>query len=202
MNFGEVPFEYQININKGEDEKENVCSVLNDNIGLWLGYNSLEVGASPLQPSGELNMGAQHQENDAYEDPLDKNESYQGFEEEKHLMILYRLDQGVGTKIFDLTENENNGKLLREKVALKTADAGYVWENGELEPGNPMIFEDEWGKEAPPNWALKFTGKESIRLRGSKTLSKFLGHFTFQIWLNFEDTEKFINNEMDVVVSC
>ena len=42
-------------------------------------------------------------------------------------------------------------------------------------------------------------GKESIRIRGSKSLSKLQANFTFQIWLYFDDEE--LNKEgLDITV--
>ena len=116
-------------------------------------------------------------------------------------MVLWRFDQGRGTKIFDLTEHQNNGKILYDKAPLAKPDSQYIWEHGELQSGSPLLFEDEWGKECPPNYALKFNGKESIRIRGSQSLSKFNGHFTFQIWLNIESSDEFENNNLDITVS-
>lgn len=186
-----MPFEYQISINKDEDEKEKVFSVLNDNIGNWMGYNSLEVTTSSLQPSGDLMNQSEAQNKDDFEDYLDANETYDNFEEEKVLIILWRFDHGAGSKIHDLTENENHGRLLKENTLISNEDAGNTWKDGELAPGEPMVFEDEWGKSCPPNWALSFTGQESIRIRSSKTLSKLSGHFTFQAWIFIEEMKEF-----------
>ena len=147
LNFGENAFDYEISINKEEDEKEKVCTVLNDNIGLWLGYNSLENVNAPIQSSSELMIQGQTQDKYENEDSLHGQETYDSFDEEKYIMILWRFDEGLGSKIFDLTENQNTGKILKDKVPLSNENAAYVWRDSHLEPGTPLLFEDEWGKE-------------------------------------------------------
>jgi hypothetical protein len=190
LDFDSQAFSYQVKISKNDDEKEPMPSVMNDNIDRYLGFGSLDINEVSNQPGNEI-LGEQTAKDDDYEEPLEPEETYSGLEELKHLMILWRFDQGAGSKIMDLSENKNHGNILKEGGVVNKENSETYWNAGELEAGQPLTFEDEWGKDNPPNWAITFEGKESIRVRGSKALSGFKGHFTFQIWLKFEEFSEF-----------
>lgn len=192
LGFDKQAFSYQVNVTKNDEEKENMPSVTNDTIEHFIGFGSLDTAGTSNEPANEMMGEDTRRDNEDYEDPLDADEAYENIEDVKYLMVLWRFDQGGGAKIMDLSENKNNGNILRGGAMLSNEDAAGIWEAGELSPGEPLDFEDEWGKSAPPNWALIFSGNEALRTRGSKNLSKLKGHFTFQVWLKIDEFKEFI----------
>ena len=176
---------------KTEDEKEKMPIVMNDNIEHWLGFGSLDIASTQPENVNEMIGEETTNKADDYEDPLDPEEVYDNIEDVKYLMILWRFDQGAGAKILDLSENRNNGQILRDNIILTNEEAAVIWQDGELQSGEPLVFEDEWGKQSPPNWAITFDGTQGLRARGSKNLAKLKGHFTFQVWLKIDEFSEF-----------
>ena len=54
------------------------------------------------------------------------------------------MDEGKGLEIHDITDNEINLTLKDESQ----------WREETLENGDPIDFEDKWGKENQPNYAI------------------------------------------------
>jgi len=139
-------FSYQVNVIRNDDEKEAMPTVMNDNIERYLGYGSLDItSAVPQQPSDMIGEETQN-EDDKYEDALDPEENYENFEEINNLMILYRFDQGLGAKLLDLSDNNNHGNIMVDGTMIEHEKATEYWSKGQLEAGEPLTFEDEWGK--------------------------------------------------------
>jgi len=151
LGFDQQAFSYQVCVTKNDDERETVPSVMNDNIEHWLGFGSLDTAATTNQNVNEMIGEEEQNMNNDYEEALDPEEAYDNIEDTKYLVILWRFDQGAGHKIIDLTDNKNNGNILSDNVAISNEQSTSIWEEGQLEPDEPLAFEDEWGKQSPPN---------------------------------------------------
>jgi hypothetical protein len=70
-------------------------------------------------------------------------------------LILWRFDEGKGCSLEDLSDFSHPGVILNF-----SAD---VWE--EMEEGQPMELEDEWGKKCPAQFVVRGIagGVESTR---------------------------------------
>ena len=187
-----IKFRYQVNVIRNDEEKEKMPSVMNDNVERYLGYGSLDVNSVVVQQPTDL-MGEEtvQKEDNYFEDPQDPDEEYENFEEINHLMILYRFDQGCGAKIVDLSDHNNHGNIMKNGGIVENENSQEYWAHGELESEKPLAFQDEWGKDSPPNCAVAFDGTDCLRVRGSKNLAKLRGHFTFQIWVKMDEINEF-----------
>ena len=175
-----------------DDETETLPSLLNDLTDSTNVFSNIEHSNIQMDLNAPLIQEEKTQETEERENFIDEDETYDGIDEEKHLIILWRFDQGAGAKVMDITNNNVHGNLLKDKALISNEEAEYIWENGELERNDPLDFEDQWGKESPSNWCLSFFGQESLRVRGSKALSQFKGHFTFQVWIKMEEFKEFL----------
>jgi hypothetical protein len=193
LGFDRQAFNYIIKISMDNEETELVPSVMDDNLEHMLGKGSLDTTSTAANADPDMMMNEEiEDENNDREEPLEPDEAYSNIEDIKYLIILWRFDQGGGSKIVDLTDNKNSGNILKANNMIDNENVAEIWENGELEAGDPLEFEDEWGKNSPPNWALQFDGTQSLRVRGSKGLAKLKGHFSYQVWIKIEEFKEFV----------
>ena len=99
-------------------------SVVSDNLGNWLGYDSLVAEVGNQAQVFNLDQPLQLHQND--DDPAAKVEeiNVDDFNEKQYCLMYWRCDEGKGDTLMDVTDNEMNGDM-----------AGAEWSDEKLEDG-------------------------------------------------------------------
>lgn len=165
--FGDQNF-HQVYYDKANELKK-IDTLASDNLEQFLGFNSL------IPEGNNANFPKKDKIN---EDPFDHNF---GNEDDKEnfssLQIYWRFDEGKGSVINDLSDLENNGILECEN----DFDNEEVWNM--LDDGDPMEFEDKWGKKCPTQYSVDLF---HINIKNSKPNwleDSEPKQFTLELWL-------------------
>ena len=128
----------------------------------------------------------QRQENDEDQDQqADEVDEYtdetapDDIEEAKSLSFYFRMDEGNGDHISDITDHKHKITIQGENI----------WSTNPLEESEPLDFEDKWGKVSSPNFSVelhKIEGQKlSIQDPGKLKVSK---NFTLEFWFNLQSS--------------
>jgi len=140
------------------DQKMEIAISFYDNIGQVFGYASLKDPIKSVKPQF---IGEEKKSED----------SDQEFEEENAILLYIRADEGKGDTIGDVVSGNTY-----------TMDPDSWGEK--LEDGEPMDYEDNWGKKSDPNYELKLNTNDKLIL--NKFTDKAVRSFSIEFWLQPE----------------
>ena len=148
-----------------------VHSVVSDNLGNWLGYDSLVADGANQAP---VFQPLQLDNKDEGEAALNVDD----FNEKQYCVMYWRFDEGRGEVVTDVTDNEVNGNL-----------GGAEWGEEKLPDGEPIEYEDKWGKLNVPSYSVELDGfrgeYEGIKTSISPAVMlkfKLQKSFTLEFW--------------------
>jgi len=89
-----------------------VHSVVSDNLGNWLGYESLVADGANQAQVFNMDQPLQLDKKDEGEqENLEADLNVDDFNEKQYCVMYWRFDEGKGEVVTDITDNEVNGTL-------------------------------------------------------------------------------------------
>ena len=133
---------------------------------------------------------------------LDSNCNIEDISENLYLSAYYHCDKGSGEIVEDITDNNNEGKILYVNPLLNRNDninnnininniqneeniyIPDLWSEV-LEEFEPLEYEDKWGRKSPGAHSIKFKKEIQTKLiiPYSNSLSHFPNKFTIELWI-------------------
>ena len=156
-------------------QKKQFVSIIADSLGNWFGYDSI-VESKELASdifSHRAPADQQLQQDDQIEDELlGSDVGADDLEEKKLVLFYFRLDEGQGTTITDISDNKYTCKLSSEDA----------WSKDTLGEGNPLDYDDKWGKHNSPSFSISVM--DELKIEQPLQVGKV---FTFEFWIKFDE---------------
>lgn len=175
--FDEVPLSYACPEGADGDLKPMAPVAFNsENFSTYIGVTKF-VDPTELREKGavaDINNESLHdsEAEDAGAEGFDSDT--EEVDERRHLRAYWRADEGRGNKVHDLFEKE---------LHLELDGAELVWHQEPNPDGEPLEYEDKWGKSNTPNFAFEVP-TEGFALQNKKmAVSAKTGNFTLELWL-------------------
>jgi len=96
-------------------------------------------------------------------------------------VFYFRLDEGQGDEIGDITDNKFKC----------TFEGEATWSPGPLPESEPIDYEDKWGKRNQPSYSLDITKITHQSLKLTAKNNKVRRNFTFEFWIKAENIQRF-----------
>ena len=98
------------------------------------------------------------------------------FEERDEIQFYFRMDEGSGDTAADVSD-------MKQSLILKPQGQNAPWSTETLKDGDPMEFEDNWGKTSIPNFSVDVTHIQGQKLMlGSFGSIKARKEYTLEFW--------------------
>lgn len=192
--FGEASFNFHC-------RNRFLAFLKNENLGNWLGFESLieqedlvEVNARDdvagvLGGQPQVLDGGQGDEEEAQavenegeeEDEIASETGADDVKEAESLVFYFRLDEGQGEEISDITDNKFKC----------TFEGEAAWSPEPLPESEPIDYEDKWGKSNQPSYSLDITKINHQSLKLTTKNNKVRQNFSFEFWMKAENIQRF-----------
>ena len=92
-------------------------------------------------------------------------------------LVYWRFDEGKGSTVNDMSDSQINGVMTHD----------IEWSQETLEDGQPLEYEDKWGKSNQPSFSVSLSNNDGITAslpRNAIEKFKLNNNFTLEFWLN------------------
>ena len=224
LNYGESSYTLyadSYNISADKFEQNEICSLILQKIEQYYGMNNtifgnnnqkpkpnfqdFHVGLNQVQSSNNFNNNENdiNNQNDDNDNDIDPNINIEEISENLFLSLYYHCDKGSGNLVEDITENNNEGKLIFVENKLNSNNdlnsnlninnlnqnnfnsfENQLWSNV-LDEFEPLEYEDKWGRKSPGAHSIKFNKYSQVKMivKNSPSLNHMNKKFTIEMWI-------------------
>lgn len=102
-------------------------------------------------------------------------------------VVYWRIDEGKGTTLENLTRAD----LSAEIETKSGSESQEMW--NALDDGDPMEFEDKWGKKCPAQYSVNLQNEATnIKCVKKNWFTPSLTKFTLELWIKPQDSNGII----------